>query len=215
MSYDIKHVIWDWNGTLLNDAEITIQASIRWLETLGVSGVTKAQILEHCVRDFAQFYKPFLGRLPTDDEIADARDCYWAIYEPAKRDLPLADDAIQALGDVVTNGRGQSVLSMAPHAELVELIDRHGLTGHFQRVDGDKDGSAHSKLENLRQHLGDLAIDPAQAAMIGDALDDYEVSAALGVQPILVETGMYSRKRLEKTGAPVARNLVEAIRHLR
>lgn len=211
----MKHVIWDWNGTLLDDADITIQASIGWLEKMGVGGVTKAQIRHHCVRNFTDFYEPLLGRRPDDAEIQDARDFYWSLYEPAKRNLPLAGDARQALGNVIANGQSQSVLSMAPHGELVELVDQHGLSDHFLRVDGDKEASAHSKLENLRQHLGDLGINPAQVAMIGDALDDYRVSTALGVRPVLVETGMYSRYRLEKTGAPVAKNLIEALQHLR
>ena len=210
----IQHVIWDWNGTLLDDVDITVQATIDWMASKGRHGVTKELVKQHSSRDYADFFAALLGRRPTDAEIKEARAYYQKIYAPARHTLPLAPDAKLALDEVDKAGMSQSLLSMAPHAELTELVDLHGLKRQFLRVDGDRTASMHSKVENLRNHLEALMLEPETVAMIGDALDDYEVSAQTGIQPILVDTGMYSTERLEQTGAPVARSLTEAVLRL-
>ncbi|WP_392342100.1 HAD hydrolase-like protein (plasmid) [Phaeobacter sp. BS23] len=213
MSHKISHIIWDWNGTLLDDADITIGATIGWLESVGRSGVTPELVRQHSSRDFAKSYSELLGRAVTSQELDEAKDFYWSKYEPAKRDLPLATDAVAALELVKAAGLGQSLLSMAPHDELIELADLHGLTGFFDAVQGFKGGS-NSKRDNLRTHLDHLGVAAENTALIGDALDDFEVSTALGVLPVLVATGMYSEERLIETGARVEQSLLGALKGL-
>jgi phosphoglycolate phosphatase-like HAD superfamily hydrolase len=80
-------------------------------------------------------------------------------------------------------------------------------------VQGYKGGS-HSKRENLKSHLDLLRVPAENTALIGDALDDYEVSTALGVTPVLVTTGMYAAERLVATGARVEHSLLGALNGL-
>lgn len=211
MTNEIDHVIWDWNGTLFDDAEITAQSSIDWLAKAGFPNVTREEIREHSSRDFFVLLTPLLGRRPTSDEITDFIAHYEAVYEPAKRNLSLASDALAALGAVEESGRSQSILSMAPDGEVNELAARYGIASYFTRIDGNRSAESHSKLINLRMHIDALGGDPARIALIGDALDDFEVASAVGARPIMVETGMYSRRRLRETGASVASSLLEAI----
>lgn len=214
MTAEIDHVIWDWNGTLLDDAEITARTSIEWLEKAGRPGVSLEDIREHSSRDFTILLTPLLGRRPDEQEIREFIAHYVTVYEPVKHQLPLAADALAALGLVEQTGRSQSILSMAPHEDVNELAAHHGISTFFVRIDGDRTAESHSKLINLRKHIDELGCAPSRIALIGDALDDFEVASAVGARPIMVETGMYSRRRLGKTGAPVASTLLEAISHL-
>lgn len=217
MSFEplIKHVIWDWNGTLLDDADITIRSSVEWLASIGKTSVTRDDVRAHSSRDLRQFFSRFLERPICEEELVSAKKHYGNLYEPARFDQPLAKDAKPALEKVLKTGRTQSILSMAPHGELTELVAYHGIADWFRAVDGARDHSIVSKYESLLEHLKGLDQSPETVALIGDSLDDFEVSTAAGVEPILVATGMYSAERLSATGAPVAHSIEEAIMYLK
>lgn len=127
--------------------------------------------------------------------------------------LPLAVHATLALEQAKEAGIGQSLLSMASHEELFDLVNLHGLVSFFDAIQGFGDGS-HSKQEHLRTHLNDLGIAAENTALIGDALDDFEASTALGVLPVLVTTGIFSEERLLETGARVEHSMLGALKGL-
>jgi len=207
----IRHVIWDWNGTLLDDTPLTIRASIEWLSVKGCPGLTQNDIRRHTSRNFAAFFGAFLGRTPDKDELADAFAHYRRLYDPIRHLQPLAPHARDALTRLAGRGTSQSILSMAPQQEVLELVHLHGIDGVFVRIDGQTGDGGASKLDALQRHLSALALDPAEVAMIGDTLDDFAASAAIGVRPILVSTGLTDPGRLNATGAIVVSSLLDAI----
>ncbi|MGL4236773.1 HAD family hydrolase [Tabrizicola sp.] len=207
----IRHVIWDWNGTLLDDTDLTVRASIEWLASKGRHGLTRDDIRRHASRDFAAFFGSLLNRPLGSDELADAIAFYRRLYEPLKRSQSLATDAHDALAQLAARGRSQSILSMAPQTEVQELTRLHGIDGLFIRIEGQSDEGGMTKLDSLRLHLAALGLDPADVAMIGDSLDDHAVSTEAGLWPVLVSTGLTDAARLRKTGAVVVPSLLEAI----
>jgi phosphoglycolate phosphatase-like HAD superfamily hydrolase len=210
----IRHVIWDWNGTLLDDTDLTIHASLEWLATKGCTGVARDDIRRHASRDFAVFLGSFLNRRPDDDELSDAIAFYRRLYDPLKRSQALAVDARPALAKLAAQGCSQSLLSMAPQDELHELVRLHGIDHVFLRIEGQKAEGGRTKLDCLRRHLGALCLEPANVAMIGDSLDDHAACRDVGLWPILVSTGLTDPERLRQTGCIVAPSLLEAIGHL-
>ena len=206
----LTHVVWDWNGTLFDDFDLTACIAGRTMATLGVPGVTGEHIRTHFRRPFSAFYTSLLDRPVTADEFGFIRERYEIEYEAEVFSLRLQPDAREAM-DLVSTRASQSLLSMAPDAQLQRLIDHHGIRDRFVLVEGsprsDSDGNKAGRLE---AHLRTVGADPAGTVVIGDTVDDHEAAVANGARPVLVTTGSTSRAQLEATGAPVVDTLREA-----
>lgn len=207
----IKHIVWDWNGTLLDDFEITAQYGIDFFAKIGLSGVTFDDVRQHHTRPFADYLKALLGRDVTESELSDFYGSFGEVYETAMYDLPLAPDALHALEVINGAGKSQSILSMAPHEELVSLVRHNGIYERFARVDGARDLKKHFKIDALKAHFDELGVEPASVCVIGDSIDDFDAAKGLGASAVLVSTGMYAHDRLVVTGAPVATSLTGAV----
>ena len=207
----LSHVVWDWNGTLFDDFDLTARIAGRTMAALGVPGITGADIRREFRRPFSDFYASLVGRPVSADEFVFIRQRYEQEYEAQVLDLGLQPDAIEAM-DRLARVATQSLLSMAPDAQLQQLVDHHGIRDRFVCVEGsprsDSDGNKAGRLE---QHLAVIGADPAATVIIGDTVDDHEAAFHNGARSVLVTTGSTSRTQLEATGAPVVDTLRGAV----
>ena len=207
------HVVWDWNGTLLDDFDLTAQIARGTLSSLGVPGITGERIRADFKRPFSDFYASLFGRPVTDAEFAYIRDRYESEYHARLFELELQPDALEAMDLLATRGATQSLLSMAPDDQLQQLVDHHRIRSRLVSVEGsprrDSDGR---KAERLISHLEAIGADPRASVVIGDTVDDQEAAVAAGAGAVLVTTGSTSRSSLEATGAAVSDTLLEAAR---
>ncbi|MEU9100733.1 haloacid dehalogenase-like hydrolase [Streptomyces sp. NPDC048361] len=210
------HLVWDWNGTLLDDIATVIEATNAAFAQLGIEPITLERYRDlYCV-PIPHFYRRLMGRLPTDAEwlVMDAafHEQYWARADGCG----LTEGAAELLAARYAAGLGQSLLSMAPHEHLVPIVRRHGITEHFLRVDGRTGPSHGSKAEHMVRHLTALrAADPEisgeRIVVIGDAVDDAVAAAAVGARAVLFTGGSHSRASLTAAGVPVVDTLAEAV----
>ena len=205
-----SHVVWDWNGTLLDDFWLTARIVAATLATMGITGITGEHVRDSFTRPFGEFYTRLLGHPVSAEEYTYIRRRYVAEYDAEVLDLSLQPDAEQALehvGSVAT----QSLLSMAPDAQVQSLVDHHDIRGRFLRVEGSPTASSDgNKAGRLRQHLAVLGVEARQTTVIGDTVDDHEAAEACGARAILVTSGSQAREALEATGSPVVDSLLQA-----
>ncbi|MEU4764465.1 HAD family hydrolase [Actinosynnema sp. NPDC023794] len=206
------HVVWDWNGTLFADNDAVLAAVNRVCADFGHAAITLEHWREVFSRPVKACYERVFGRSLTAADWARIDTVYHAEYRALVDRCGLAagvPDHLRALR------HSQSLLSMWFHDELVPLVARFGLGELFSRVDGLKSaGDGGSKAEHLAEHLAALRLSPRDVVLIGDVADDAEAARHVGAQVVLVATGTSSRKVLERTGAPVADSIPEALTHL-
>ena len=206
----ISHVVWDWNGTLFDDFDLTARIAGRTLATMGVPNVTGDDIRRHFRRPFSEFYANLFGRPVSAEEFAFIRERYEAEYERELDDVSLQPDAGVAL-DLLGRQASQSLLSKAHDEQLQALVDRHGIRDRFVLIEGspnsDSDGN---KAVRMDRHLDAIGADRAGTVVIGDTVDDHEAAVANGARSVLVTSGSTSRGLLEATGAPVVDTVGEA-----
>jgi phosphoglycolate phosphatase-like HAD superfamily hydrolase len=206
------HLVWDWNGTLFHDIDAVIEATNASFAELGLPPITLERYRDlYCV-PVPRFYERLIGRLPTDAEwqVMDAtfHRHYWTLAERCG----LAEGAAELLAARSAAGSGQSLCSLAPHDQLVGIVGTHGITRHFQRVDGRTDSSSAGKAAQMARHLRALGItDPRRVVVIGDALDDAAAATHVGAHAVLYTGGSHSRAALAASGVPVADTLAEAV----
>jgi phosphoglycolate phosphatase-like HAD superfamily hydrolase len=211
----MKHVVWDWNGTLFDDQHLVIEGLNAVLDEVGATRVDLATYQRLYTRPVRVFYERLLDRTIPDDEWRHLDEVYHRGYRDALDRADLAHDADVALRTVTSNDASQSLLSMWRHAELVPLVTELGIHDRFVRVDGLTGPGGGQKAPHLEAHLGAVAHtagdDPGQVLVIGDALDDAAAAAHVGARCVLFDGGSHPRAQLETAGVPVASSLTEAL----
>ena len=203
---DYRHVIWDWNGTLLDDLDLCIEAMNGMLARRGLPAMDRARY--HAVFDFpVRDYYARLG-LAVDDENFHALSVeFIGAYEARRLEPRLQPDAADLLAAIARRGITQSILSAYHHASLQAVVRHHGVHGHFTELHGLDDIYAHSKVALGRACLATLRIPPREVLLIGDTLHDHAVARELGTACALVAHGHHPVERLRHATEHVFPNL--------
>ena len=196
-----RHIVWDWNGTLLDD----VQASVNAINCLlAARALPRTDI--PCYRELFGFpvrnYYTAIGfRLEEENWDLLARtyhDLYLA--EPSIR---LHDGATPVLRFCREAGLGLSVLSASEQSILERMLADAGLADSFDFVHGVDNLHGHSKVETGRRLMRRIPCPPAQVLFVGDTLHDLEVARELGCPCVLIAQGHQSPTRLLAAGVPV------------
>ncbi|GAB3144355.1 HAD-IA family hydrolase [Micromonospora sonneratiae] len=204
------HLVWDWNGTLLDDLSLVVASTNAVFRRMGGAAISAEEQRARFRRPIADYYADVLGRPVSLDEFDRLDGIFHDTYRLGMATCQLAVDASAAIGAWPGS---QSLLSMWFHDELVPAVETYGLTGMFNRVDGLRTtvGGGH-KAAHLARHLAELGIDGRSVVLIGDTLDDAEAAASVGAGCVLYTGGITHPDRLRAYGLPVADTLAEAVR---
>lgn len=203
-----KRLIWDWNGTLLDDVSAAVNALNRMLVSRGASPIT----VDHYRRRFGFPVRPFYAELGVDldrwdwDEICEDFHSYVAMEPQTVR-----IDAKAALETARDMGFRQCVLSALRQDMLEDALERNGLCGFFDLVYGVDNLDGASKLQRGRELVAAIETDMGNVTLIGDTLHDAEVAKALGIGCVLVSCGHQTAERLFVTGCKVVPSLMDAV----
>ena len=203
------HLIWDWNGTLLDDLALVVAATNASLAGVGGPQVTAEDHRRDYRRPIAAYYEYVLGRPLVDGEFSILDNAFHDAYRAGLATTRLAADAL----DAVTTWSGtQSLLSMFFHDELVLAVAARGLDPHLSRVDGLRAAiGGGPKAPHLQAHVAALGLAGADCVLIGDSVDDADAADEVGARCVLYTGGFTAEPLLRATGRPVAGSLVEAV----
>ena len=204
-----KRLIWDWNGTLLDDVAAAVGALNRMLVKRGARPIT----IEHYRRRFGFPVRPFYAELGVDlakwdwDEICE--DFHNFVLEEPQAVRP---DARAVLELAASLGFRQSILSALRQDKLEAALAANGFLGFFDRIFGVDNLDGASKLDRGRELMASLGPSADTPVFIGDTLHDAEVARELGGRCVLVSCGHQMPDRLAAAGCPVAATLADAVR---
>lgn len=204
-----KHLVWDWNGTLLDDLSLVVSSTNHAFAAVGGRLVDADEHRTRFRRPVAEFYAEVLERAIDDEEFGRLDRLFHDAYRMGLTTMTLAGDATGAIRSWPGT---QSLLSMWFHEELVPAVETYGLTGVFTRIDGLRaELGGGLKAGHLARHLEELGISGEDVVLIGDSLDDAEAADSVGGASVLYTGGFTAPARLRESGRPVADTLVEAV----
>ena len=203
----LQHIIWDWNGTLLDDTQAGVNAINAMLAARGLPQIDIPSYREVFGFPVINFYRTIGFRLEQENWDTMAREFHDLFL--ADTSIRLHTDALHALHSLRQAGLGQSVLSASEQSILSAMLDTFGIAHFFDGICGVDNLYGHSKLELGRALLKRLGLTPDTVLMIGDSLHDQEVATALGTRCLLVAQGHQSYARLAQSGAPVLASLAD------
>jgi phosphoglycolate phosphatase-like HAD superfamily hydrolase len=206
----VPHLVWDWNGTLLDDLTLVVAATNASLAVLGGPAVTAEEHRRDFRRPIAEYYGGVLGRRVDDEEFVRLDKTFHLAYSDGLLGCRLSIGALEALGSWAGT---QSLLSMWFHDELVPTVSRYGLDTYFARVDGLRDPVGGGPKEpHLVAHLRAQGLSGQDCVLIGDSVDDAIAARTVGAHCVLYTGGFTDAARLRTIGVPVADTLAEAAR---
>ena len=201
-----QHVIWDWNGTLIDDMPLALSIVNDMLARRNMKTITEQQyvtLFEHPVTEFYKAIGFNLDVVPFEQVTKEFGSAYASGCGACK----LQRGAVDALNTLNSRGLSQSILSASHRESLEQNVRRHGVQGYFMELVGLDNYNAHSKIEQGLSFLKRLPYNPQEVVLIGDTTHDYAVAQELGCACLLVSHGHQSASRLATTGAAVFESL--------
>ena len=213
MNIDIdnySHIIWDWNGTLLNDVglcanimnELLTMESLPEISVENYRNIFTFPVEEYYRRaghnfknsSFEMLGKKFMNR-----------------YETGKSQCRLFPGAIELLEEFNRRNIQQHILSAYEQSSLNNIVNQFQIGEHFKQIIGldniYADGKmllAEKLIKMINHNVGDKKV-----LMIGDTLHDLDVALHINADCILIATGHQNKERLEGSGVVVFDDLIE------
>ena len=206
----MKYILWDWNGTLLDDTQAALDTLNAMLTRRGVKSIAMDFYRDHFAFPCRPFYEQIGMPVPDSEWDALARE-YHEIY--SRQPVSLNGETIAALERVKATGSRQSIIS-ALRQDLLDAVTRNfGVAPYMECIYGTDNLDGASKLDRALELMRQIA--PADGetpdvVLIGDALHDKEVADALGVRCVLCAQGRHAGWRLREA-APTGNTLLEAV----
>lgn len=206
----LKSIIWDWNGTLLNDLDICISCINSLLKARDLPLLEVDYYKEVFAFPVKDYYSIIGFDFTREDFEVPARE-FIDLYEKGITHCKLHQASTEVLTHFRNKGVRQYVLSAMHQTMLQETLLYNNVIHYFETFSGLNDHYAASKVARGLELLQKFPIDKSTACMIGDTIHDYEVAQALEIKCVLIADGHQSKQRLESTGAIVFNNLTELI----
>ncbi|MDS1030154.1 HAD family hydrolase [Bacillota bacterium LX-D] len=205
-----KHIIWDWNGTLLDDLAITIKTINRILNNYHLPAVTKEQYLQIFDFPVRECYEK-MGLDFTVVDFKEVADSFAREFERLVVSCNLQAGAIAVLEQFARLKIPQSMLSATYRKDLLPFVQKFEIDHYFQEICGLQNNHADSKIEIGKCLMEKLNISPKEVILFGDTIHDYQTAQAMGTDCILIAAGHQTRQKLEKCGVPVLESLQELL----
>ena len=201
------YILWDWNGTLLDDTEAALATLNEMISERGGQPIGMEFYRDHFAFPVRPFYDK-IGIVAHDEDEWNgiAREYHEVYGRQPKRLNPLAVTALEMAKEA---GCRQSIVSALRQDLLEADMARNGVTKYFERICGSDNLDGASKLDRARDLLAELS--SPRFVLIGDALHDKEVADALGIDCILCAQGSHAAWRLRAV-APTGETLVDALK---
>jgi len=201
-----EHIIWDWNGTLLDDVWLSVQSINTVLSRYNLAHITTSGYLDIFTFPVIKYYK-LLGFDFKTDPFEKVGTEFINEYTDNQYSPKLHKDTIKVLKEIKYLEVSQSLVSAATQKMLDKLLHHHRLENYFDTIVGQNNHYAYGKEDTVNKWLGARDLDPSHVLFIGDTIHDHEVAINSGMKSILISHGHTSRERLLETGAIVLPNL--------
>lgn len=206
----IGGIIWDWNGTLLNDIQLCVQTINEMLD--------KRNLPLLSVNDYKDVFsfpvKNYYQKIGFDFEVEPFEIPALEFIERYNEQMNgciLHQNSLIVLSYFQSVGIRQFVLSAMKQDALEDCLNHQQISHFFEHVSGLDNHYAASKMENGRRLISGLNLNIAELVLIGDTVHDFEVATELGCQCILIANGHQSREVLQATGVLVIDRLEQLL----
>ena len=212
-SLKIKHVFWDWNGTLLDDAELCASIINGILVKHGLGEISYKQYRSSFDFPVRRYYER-LGLSSKGVSFEETSAQFIENYERRWEICKLQPRALSTVRQIKALGIPQSIITAGKESSLHGFVRHHRLSGYFSGLVGVDHIYASGKVDRAKDYAKSLDLGGAEVLMVGDTVHDHEVGSAIGATVLLYSEGHHPKERLAELGSTVITCLSEVLEHL-
>ena len=183
-----KHVIWDWNGTLLDDVELGHSLLNHLQRHKGVPLSSFDEYRRIFTFPITEFYRR-AGLFESMESFKALAEIYIDEYEKRISSCSLHEGVDEALSKLAANDITCSILTASVESMAKDQLRYYGIEKYFVAVTGKDDFYASGKSELIAKHLEKIGYTADEIIFVGDTLHDIEIAEKIGCDHILVANG--------------------------
>lgn len=205
---EYKVLIWDFNGTLIDDIDAALASVNDMLVRRGLPIINFEQYASYVDTPIIKFYEHIFDDLYSMnfDEIALEFNSGYEKHLKEKAVMEYAEEVLEYFNSI---GKLQTVISATHIDKVNRRLTEFGLTGYFDRILAHNNLIAEDKTHLAVKYFAEKGINPREAIVIGDCVADWKMAQALGCDCVLITQGHQSRKEFAETTAVVIDSLIE------
>jgi len=208
-----ESIIWDWNGTILNDVDNNINAVNMILQKRNLTIISKEEYRRKIKVPIKQFYND-IGLETNDPENYNLITIdYWKYYNMSYKNNTKVNSGLEIiLNKLMENNISNYLLSATQHDELKKQVESKGMEIFFKIIIGNNNSEVKNKLEKAKELIKNENIKISSTILVGDMISDYELAEKLGIKCILYSNG-HQEIKMEK-GIDVINNFEETYNYI-
>jgi phosphoglycolate phosphatase len=206
----IRHIIWDWNGTILDDSWLCVDIINKMLCKRNMPQITEQQYSEIFQFPAKTFYEK-IGFDFNHHSIENLSNEYIKKYEKEKFKCNTRSCFHKLQPILNQNNIKQSILSAYVEKYLNNILVHHNMHDIFTHISGLNNCLAESKIKNGIALIEKINIPKDECLFIGDTIHDLETAEAMGIECVLIPSGHNSEERLKNKTDKIITNLTDII----
>ena len=205
-----SNIIWDWNGTLLDDAWLCVEVMNGMLKDRNLPLISIEKYRDIFCFPVKDYYLQLGFDFNAEPfEVVGMR--FMDFYNDRQKECFLHAGVQEILAGLRNKGYGQSILSAREENELRQEVIHLQVSGFFDHINGLDDHYAHGKTGVGIRLLNEIGLPAKKLLFIGDTLHDAAVADELGIDCILIPNGHHSTERLGESGKKIIHSLAEIL----
>ena len=207
----IKLIIWDYNGTVLDDVDTSVAAVNEMLKKRNLPLTNKNIYIQNLNMPLDDYYASIgIKNISISELSLEFREnCI-----KHKNLSGIFEDFFPAITKAKKQNINNILLSSLYHEFLKEDTENYKITEYFDYISGCRDTSVGSKTSLAKEYIEKHKIKPEEVVFIGDLPTDAKTAAQIGAKCILVPRGHCCKTRCEDTGVKTCNSLIQAIEYL-
>jgi len=201
-------IIWDWNGTIVDDAFVFIKIMNSFLKERNLPLISLKDYQRFFVFPVKNYYIS-LGFDFTKESFETLSYEFIAEYKKAMFSPVLVNGVSSLISALNKEKITQAIVSAQENSLLKKAVNYYKLNKNFVCVQGTDNYKAMGKIDIAQKVFSAHFKGSKKTILIGDTEHDAEVAKALFIDCCLVSYGHSSKERLKKTGFPVVDSISE------
>ncbi len=204
---EYNYIIWDWNGTLLDDVGINLEITNILLDERKLPLLHSKEKYRKLFTFPVINYYYALGFTFEDESFEELAREYAFLYDERYPSASVSCETENLLRKLKQAGIGQLIVSATEQAFLQKQVRYFEIEHLFTDILGTSDIYVRSKVNVAERWLSENGVSPDEVLLIGDTVHDKEVADSIGCDCILIPQGHQSEGVLLASGAKLVKNI--------
>ena len=207
------HVIWDWNGTIIDDAYLCVEVMNQVLKNKDLPLINIGSYRKNFCFPVKKYYE-ILGFNFTIDSFETSGLEFVDLYLPRRYEAPLFPKVRKTIELLLAHGITHSILSAQNEETLCDVAKHYNMSKYFINIVGLNNRYAHGKINAGISLINKLHYKKSKIIIIGDTKHDAEVASKLGIDSLLLSCGHNDKSQLAQTPSSIIDCHDEILEHI-